>query len=145
METMYYIGLDVHKKTIDYCVKDGSGRIYAAGSIRATRLELDMWMKTLPRPRTAAMEATIFTAWIYIALILNGLKRVLKPALDIHYIHSREGDGVRALGTLPVAIWTISLLYVRVNHFRVRLDTGKITRGEVSRRQRRSFYAYPTT
>ena len=22
METMYYIGLDVHKKTISYCVKD---------------------------------------------------------------------------------------------------------------------------
>src|SRR6266852_4106570 len=65
METMYYIGLDVHKKTIDYCVKDGSGRIYAAGSIRATRLDLDMWMKRLPRPWTAAMEATIFTAWIY--------------------------------------------------------------------------------
>jgi transposase len=31
METMYYIGLDVHKKTISYCVKDGSGRIYAEG------------------------------------------------------------------------------------------------------------------
>ena len=29
METMYYIGLDVHKKTINYCVKEGSGRIYA--------------------------------------------------------------------------------------------------------------------
>ena len=50
METMYYIGLDVHKKTIDHCVKDGSGRIYVAGSIPATRLALDMWMKTLPRP-----------------------------------------------------------------------------------------------
>jgi len=24
METMYYIGLDVHKKTISYCVKGGS-------------------------------------------------------------------------------------------------------------------------
>jgi len=23
---MYYIGLDVHKKTISYCVKDASGR-----------------------------------------------------------------------------------------------------------------------
>ena len=23
METKYYIGLDVHKKTISYCVKDG--------------------------------------------------------------------------------------------------------------------------
>jgi hypothetical protein len=42
METTYYIGLDVHKKTIDYCVKDGSGHIYAAGSIPATRLALDM-------------------------------------------------------------------------------------------------------
>src|SRR6266851_1622872 len=30
-----------------------------------TRLELDMWMKTLPQPWTVAMEATIFTAWIY--------------------------------------------------------------------------------
>src|SRR5260370_27836325 len=62
---MYCIGLDVHKKTISYCVKDGSGGIYAEGSIPATRLTLDMWMKTLPQPWTVAMEATIFTAWIY--------------------------------------------------------------------------------
>src|SRR3989475_11518961 len=65
METMYYIGLDVHKKTISYCVKDGSGRIYAEGAIPATRLDLDIWMKRLPQPWTVAMEATIFTAWIY--------------------------------------------------------------------------------
>ena len=65
MENMYYIGLDVHKKTISYCVKDGSGRIHAEGTIPATRLDLDMWMKTLPQPWTAAMEATIFTSWIY--------------------------------------------------------------------------------
>src|SRR5579859_7690028 len=65
MENMYCIGLDVHKKTISYCVKDGSGRIHAEGAIPATRLGLDMWMKTLPQPWTAAMEATIFTAWIY--------------------------------------------------------------------------------
>ena len=45
METMYYIGLDVHKKTISYCVKDGSGRIHAEGAIPATRLELDIWMR----------------------------------------------------------------------------------------------------
>jgi transposase len=65
MENMYHIGLGVHKKTISYCVKDGSGRIHAEGTIPATRLGLDMWMKTLPQPWTAAMEATIFTAWIY--------------------------------------------------------------------------------
>jgi len=26
MQTMYYIGMDVHKRTISYCVKDGSAR-----------------------------------------------------------------------------------------------------------------------
>jgi len=65
MRSMYYIGLDVHKKTISYCVKDGSGQIHSQGAIPATRLDLDRWMKTLPQPWTAAMEATIFTAWIY--------------------------------------------------------------------------------
>ncbi len=55
MENMYYIGLDVHKKTISYCVKDGSGQIHSQGTIPATRLDLDIWMKTLPQPWTAAM------------------------------------------------------------------------------------------
>src|ERR1700694_2788278 len=65
MESMYYIGLDVHKKTISYCEKDASGRIHAEGKISATRFDLDQWMKTLPQPWTVAMEATIFTGWIY--------------------------------------------------------------------------------
>ncbi len=65
MDSMYYIGLDVHKKTISYCVKDGSGQIHAEGAIPATRFDLNRWMKTLPQPWTAAMEATLFTGWIY--------------------------------------------------------------------------------
>ena len=65
MQSRYYIGLDVHKKKISYCVKDGSGGIHDEGAIPATRWELDRWMKTLPQPWTAAMEATIFTGWIY--------------------------------------------------------------------------------
>ena len=65
MQNMYYIGLDVHKRTISYCVKDGSGAIHTEGTIPATRLDLDLWMKALPQPWTAAMEATVFTGWIY--------------------------------------------------------------------------------
>jgi transposase len=65
MEPMYYIGLDVHKRKISYCVKDSSGKVFAEGSLPATRLDLDLWMKTLPQPWTAAMEATMFTGWIY--------------------------------------------------------------------------------
>jgi len=35
MTTMNYIGLDVHKKTISYCVKDVSGRIQQEGKCHA--------------------------------------------------------------------------------------------------------------
>src|ERR1700675_1695177 len=65
MEPMYYIGLDVHKRKISYCVKDSGGKVYAEGSLPATRIDLDHCMKTLPRPWSAAMEATMFTGWIY--------------------------------------------------------------------------------
>jgi transposase len=62
---MYYIGLDVHKKTISFCVKDAAGGVFQEGQIGSTRCELDRWVKTLPQPRIIAMEATIFTGWIY--------------------------------------------------------------------------------
>ena len=62
---MYYIGLDVQKRFISYCVKDFSGTIHAEGWLPAIRIDLDRWMKTLPQPWTVAMEATMFTGWIY--------------------------------------------------------------------------------
>jgi transposase len=65
MQPMYYIGLDVHKRKISYCVKDSSGKIHTEGWIAATRLDLDHWMKKLPQLWSAAMEATMFTGWIY--------------------------------------------------------------------------------
>jgi transposase len=65
MQPMYYIGLDVHKKKISYCVKDCVGKVHAEGWIPATRFDLDRWMKTLPQPWSAAMEATMFSGWIY--------------------------------------------------------------------------------
>jgi hypothetical protein len=42
MTTMNYIGLDVHKKTISYCVKDVSGRIQQEGKVGSTRRELGL-------------------------------------------------------------------------------------------------------
>jgi hypothetical protein len=56
VQSLYYIGLDVHKRTISYCVKDCSGKIHAEDAIPATRFDLDCWMKTLPRPWTAAID-----------------------------------------------------------------------------------------
>jgi hypothetical protein len=47
---MYYIGLDVHKRTISYCVKDAAGKIHQEGKIGSTQRELDAWIKPLPLP-----------------------------------------------------------------------------------------------
>jgi transposase len=71
---MYYIGLDVHKKTISYCVKDATGHVHREGKIGSTRRELDAWIQTLPQPRMMAMEATIFTGWIYDYLLPHAEK-----------------------------------------------------------------------
>src|ERR1700748_1339445 len=62
---MYYIGLDIHKKTISFCVKDAAGCVHREGKIGSSRRKLDAWLRTLPQPRMMAMEATIFTGWIY--------------------------------------------------------------------------------
>jgi transposase len=71
---MYYIGLDIHKRTISFCVKDAAGRVHSEGKIGSTRQELDAWVKTLPQPGMIAMEATIFTGWIYDYLLPHAEK-----------------------------------------------------------------------
>ena len=65
METIYYIGLDVHKKTIAYCIKTVGGKTMRQGVVSAERNELRQWLADLPGPWMGAMEATIFTGWIY--------------------------------------------------------------------------------
>ena len=83
---MYNIGLDVHKKTISYCVKDAAGHVHREGKIGSTRRELDAWIKTLPQPRMIAMEATIFTGWIYDHLLPHAEKVKVAHPVDA------EGD-----------------------------------------------------
>lgn len=65
MDIMHYIGMDIHKKIIAFCVKTPDGIIQSQGIIPATRQAMIEWMKALPEPWTVAMEATMFTGWIY--------------------------------------------------------------------------------
>lgn len=65
MRSIYYIGLDVHKKTIAYCIKNITGKVADQGVINANRKSLLHWLTCLPGPWMGAMEATIFTGWIY--------------------------------------------------------------------------------
>jgi len=50
MESMYYIGLDIHKKIIAFCVKTVSGLEIKRGTVSATRQALNAWLEDLPQP-----------------------------------------------------------------------------------------------
>lgn len=65
MEQYYYVGMDIHKKIIAYCIKRADGTIVAEGTIEANRKALKQWAEKLPTPWIGSMEATIFTGWIY--------------------------------------------------------------------------------
>jgi len=97
-ETMYFIGLDVHKKTISYCVKDAAGCVHREGKIGSTRRELDAWIKSMPHPRTIAMEATIFTGWIYDHLLPHAEKIKVAHPLMLRAIAAakRKNDKIDA-------------------------------------------------
>jgi transposase len=96
-DDVYYIGLDVHK-TISFCVKDAAGQIQQEGKIGSTRRELDSWLKTLAQPRTIAMEATIFTGWIYDHLLPHAAQVKVAHPLMLRAIAAakRKNDRIDA-------------------------------------------------
>ena len=61
----YYIGLDIHKKMVAYCIKEMDGTVVDEGKVAATREALSLWAAGIGAAWTGAMEATIFTGWIY--------------------------------------------------------------------------------
>lgn len=65
MSSLHFVGMDVHKKMIAYCVKTRAGRLRGEGVIPATREGLDAWVAERGQPWVGAMEATLFTGWIY--------------------------------------------------------------------------------
>lgn len=82
MTTLYYIGLDIHKKVIAYCIKAIDGRLVGEGMIAANRREVDQWVQSLPGPWVGAMEATIFTGWIYDHLVQHAVElKVAHPEM----------------------------------------------------------------
>src|SRR6202453_1289532 len=69
MNAIHYIGLDVRKKTISYCIKTAAGQIVKEGTVAAERSALRSWAASLQQPWHGSMEATIFSAWIYDTLM----------------------------------------------------------------------------
>lgn len=82
MTTIDDIGFDVHKKTIVFCTKAQDGQILDEGTIAARPADLRAWAQTRSRPWVGAMEATLFTGWIYDQLLpLAQELKVAHPAM----------------------------------------------------------------
>ena len=82
MSAIYYIGLDIHKKTIAYCIKRVDGLLVRQGTVAAERKALNNWLSELPGPWHGAMEATLFTGWIYDFLKPHAIElKVAHPAM----------------------------------------------------------------
>ena len=62
---MYYVGLDVHRKSIAFCIKRADGAIEREGNLAARGPDLSDWARGLPQPWSGAMEATLFSDWVY--------------------------------------------------------------------------------
>jgi transposase len=82
MNAIYYIGLDIHKKVIAYCIKQVDGTLVRHGIVAADRKSLNKWLDELPGPWYGAMEATIFTGWVYDFLKPHAVElKVAHPAM----------------------------------------------------------------
>ena len=82
MNGIYYIGLDIHKKSISYCVKRFDGVLVKQGTVGAERKALMKWLSEIPGPWIGAMEATMFTGWVYDFLKPYALElKVAHPAM----------------------------------------------------------------
>jgi len=82
MLTTHYVGLDIHKKTISFCVRQSDGTILQEGTVAANCQALDEWLPRIPQPWVAGMEATMFTGWVYDHLLQYSAQvKVAHPAM----------------------------------------------------------------
>jgi hypothetical protein len=59
MEPRYYVRLDVRKRKITDCLKSRRSSIHAEGSLTATHFDLDLRLKSVPKPWTAPHAAQL--------------------------------------------------------------------------------------
>ncbi len=81
-QAYHFIGLDIHKRTIAFCEKDPLGNVADRGTIGARKEELVAFATSRTRPFVAGIEATLFTGWVYDAL--------LPYAAELHVGHPRR-------------------------------------------------------
>ena len=94
---MHYIGLDVHKQTVSYCVKTAAGELVEEGRLDATREALTEWA-VRQSVWQGALEATPFSGWIHdtLAPYAEDLAVAHPAALDAIARAKKKSDRIDA-------------------------------------------------
>jgi transposase len=90
MSSIHYVGLDVHKKTVAFCVKQADGTIVEHGTMAATREALTRWAEAQATPWIGGLETTLFSGWIYDHLAPHAMQLKMAPARRLEAIASAK-------------------------------------------------------
>jgi len=98
MNITHYIGFDVHKKWIFYCIKTQDGTVVGAGKIGGDRPAVRAWAQQRSEPWMGGLEATLFSGWIYDELkpFAAQLKVAHPPMLKAIAASKKKNDRVDA-------------------------------------------------
>lgn len=98
MSSIHYVGLDVHKKVVAFCVKTADGTIVERGTVPATREGLTAWAERQTIPWIGVLETTLFSHWIYDHLEPYAVELKLAQARRLEAIASakKKNDHVDA-------------------------------------------------
>jgi transposase len=96
----HFVGLDVHKQVIAFCLKAADGKIEDEDTIKATRSGLDGWVERMPSREiwVAGMETTMFSHWIYHHLKSRGIHVLMGHAAQMKAISAgkKKSDKIDA-------------------------------------------------
>lgn len=86
----YYVGLDLHKLIVAFCVKRADGAIVSEGTVASRAEALTAWAEGLPGPWAGAMEATVFTGWVYDLLLPRAVRLEVANPLRLRAISTAK-------------------------------------------------------
>ncbi len=94
---MNYVGLDVHKRTISFCVRSPDGTILQEGCMTALGEELDKLLAEVPAPCVVGLESTLFTEWVYDHLTAKGISVKVAHSAMLKAILRENGRTTRSM------------------------------------------------
>lgn len=95
-QAYHCIGLDIHKRTVVFCEKTPAGKTVERGTIAAQRPELVAFAQSRKKPWIGAMEATLFSGWVYDTLAPYAVELHVGHPLRLKALSKNKNDRIDA-------------------------------------------------